>query len=408
MDVLRVGIVVGPVRERTPGAPHVEARVPGDLLGDARGRHVQVEDLYRNGARHGAEAGRAARKVGAHGPALAVRQRAQGDEDRFSGDEVRRLDAVPGREDAGIVRGHAFVHRDAPRGAQGDPRGFGEGRVRPDAHGHYGQVGLHGLAAGREADAVVGLFDGFHGGSDLDLDVLAFEVGLQRRRHLGIQNAGHETRRGLEDHGLGAPKRGRRLGQLEPDEAGAHDGHAAHLAALERHAHGLGVMEGFEGDDLLALLGHAGQADGARARGQDQLVVGQLDLGLVGERAAADDPRLAIETQHLGAGEHGEVLGTTKEVGIPQHAVGGFAEGVHALDVAGHEIGHAAGAVRDVLVPVHDGDLRTLNPPPRPRRCSEARRRGAHHHDVSILVVAHRSYRSLEFPTTRQNPINTR
>lgn len=170
------------------------------------------------------------------------------------------------------------------------------------------------------------------------------QVVVEQGRHVGIENR-QDVVAALH-HGHLEPALAEVLGHLEADEARAHHGDAPRPLALDEVGDAVGVLDGAQREQALAVLAGQPRHDRARAGGEDELVVALDVLAAIIEPANGDGAGLGVDGDGLLAHAHVDVEARTEALGRLQRELGAVGDG--AADVvrqAAVGVAHVAGAL---------------------------------------------------------------
>ena len=271
------------------------------------------------------------------------------------------LDYVAGGEDVGVGGLEVSVHLDVPAGAEVESGGLGEGGVGADTERHDDEVGGDGRAVVERGDVVGPRGDGAPGA---DVHAGLGEGIGGPGGHLGVEHRGEDVRGLLHE---GRPQAAPRqvLGRLHADGAAADDERG--LRPPRGGDETVHVRERIEREDALIGKPGDGDADGARAGGEEQAVVGQCLRRPIGV-AHGNGLGCAVDGRGLAVGAHLHVEALAE-------ALGGHHQQVVPLrDDPAEVIRQAAIRIGDGRALLHHHNLGELVQPPQPRR--RARPRG--------------------------------
>lgn len=325
------------------------------LTGEAHAGERLVKELDAPGAHITGEGGVAAGEVGADDAALTVGHAAEGQIAHFAGDEVLYGAAVAAGVDIGVGGLHVLVDHDGA--AAGFKAAFlGELAVGQEAGGVDNELGVDGTLVGDHAlHGAVALkaYDLFAG---VDMNAMAFKV-MAGEVAVGLgEHAGQDVRHHFHDGDFDAPHVSHGHSGLETDKAAAYDNGVVNTA-LNLVADGVGGFKLGQREDVAELLAGNVRLAGRGARGEDQLVV-RIFLLLSGDGVAHGHfLRGAVHFGDTGVDVHVEVLHLLEERGIAQGLVRRGAEILHVLDIAAHEVGNAAAAIRNKGVFIEERDF---------------------------------------------------
>ena len=181
-------------------------------------------------------------------------------------------------------------------------------------------------------------------GVEQELDAVLAQVVVEQGRHVGIENR-QDVVAALH-HGHLEPALAEVLGHLEADEARAHHGDAPRPLALDEVGDAVGVLDGAQREQALAVLAGQPRHDRARAGGEDELVVALDVLAAIIEPANGDGAGLGVDGDGLLAHAHVDVEARTEALGRLQRELGAVGDG--AADVvrqAAVGVAHVAGAL---------------------------------------------------------------
>ena len=248
------------------------ARGPRLFFVQPRGGRCQVKELEHRGAqRPSVGAPPPADVVGGNAPLL-VGRAGQRNVAFGSGDKMPHLHRVTHGVDVRGAGAHLPVHRDRPLDAQGQARPAGQLRVGGHADAQQHQVGREPLPAlqlysqpvplGREAG---------HPCAQAQLHPLAPEIGVDLRRHVGVQGRQH-LRAPLEQGGV-HPRVHQVLRHLQADEAAAHHHGPPDGMLVQVGPDAQGVLHRAQGEHTGVVLAGQVGPHGPRPGREEQLVI---------------------------------------------------------------------------------------------------------------------------------------